>query len=48
MRKFQCKHCEMTQIVTLWERIKHPHLFGVRLYMKCPKCGKRNWHRRVK
>lgn len=46
IQRFKCKHCSLIQDTTLWERIKHPHLFGKKLYLKCPRCGW-NWHTRI-
>lgn len=47
MKQFKCPHCGEIKEVNLWGRINHPHLFGVWLYMKCPKCEKYLWMRRV-
>ena len=45
MKSFQCKHCGSIQEVSLWKQICHMHLFGKWIYIKCPKCGKRSWHK---
>lgn len=48
MKQFKCKHCNNIREITFWQEVSHPHLFGVWLYLKCPKCGKKSWFKRVK
>jgi predicted nucleic-acid-binding Zn-ribbon protein len=45
MKQFQCKHCGNIQEISLWGQICRMHLFGKWVYAKCPKCGKRSWHK---
>lgn len=46
-KKFKCKECGNIREVGLWGEINHPHLFGKKLLMKCPKCDKVIWHVKV-
>jgi ribosomal protein L37E len=48
MKQFKCKHCGEIRDVSLWKEVNLFHFFGKWVYVKCPKCGKRSWHKRVK
>lgn len=48
MKKFKCKHCEHVRDVSFWKELFSFHLFGIKVYVKCPNCGKRSWMKKVK
>lgn len=43
MKQFKCKHCGEVRRVGFWKELFSFHLFGKWVYVKCHKCGKRNW-----
>jgi transcriptional regulator with XRE-family HTH domain/DNA-directed RNA polymerase subunit RPC12/RpoP len=43
---YECQHCHHRYVPTYWQTNLAPHIGRTR-YMKCPKCGRRNWHKKV-
>ena len=43
---YECKECHHRHIPTYWQALNAPHLSTTR-YLKCPKCGKRTWSKKV-
>jgi uncharacterized protein YlaI len=47
IKVFICPKCGKAVKTTLWQRINHPHLFGKKLYLKCPECKQKGWFIKV-
>ena len=43
---YECQSCGYRHVPTYWQTNLAPHTGRTR-YMKCPKCGKRSWQRKV-
>lgn len=43
---YKCKHCGYTYVPKYSSVFFAPH-FGRTRYMKCPKCNKESWHKKV-
>ena len=43
---YACQKCGHRYVPTYWQTNLAPHAGRIR-YMKCPKCGKRSWQRKV-
>ena len=43
---YECQHCHHRYVPTYWQTNLAPHIGRTR-YMKCPKCGRRSWHKKV-
>ena len=43
---YECQSCGHRYVPTYWQTNLAPHTGRTR-YMKCPKCGKRSWQRKV-
>lgn len=43
---YECQHCHHRYVSTYWQTNLAPHIGRTR-YMKCPKCGRRSWHKKV-
>ena len=43
---YECRSCGHRYVPTYWQTNLAPHTGRTR-YMKCPKCGKRSWQRKV-
>ncbi len=43
---YECKHCHHRYVPTYKQMNLAPHMGRTR-YMKCPKCGKKSWQRKV-
>ena len=43
---YECAHCGNKHVPTFWAVTIAPHLGRTR-YMKCPKCGKKSWQKKV-
>lgn len=43
---YECQNCGHRHVPTYWQTNLAPHAGRTR-YMKCPKCGKRSWQRKV-
>lgn len=43
---YECQHCYDRHVPTYWQTNLAPHMGRTR-YMKCPKCGKRTWQKKV-
>jgi len=43
---YECKECHHKYVPTYWTTNLAPHMGRTR-YMKCPKCGKRSWQKKV-
>ena len=43
---YKCKHCAHEMVPTYKQALNAPH-FGTTRYMKCPKCGKKSWQKKV-
>ena len=43
---YECQECHHRYVPTFWQTLMAPHL-GRSRKMKCPHCGKRNYHKKV-
>ena len=43
---YECQECHHRYVPTFWQALMAPHL-GRSRKMKCPHCGKRNYHKKV-
>ena len=43
---YECRSCHYKYVPTYWTTNLAPHV-GWSRYMKCPKCGKKSWHKKV-
>ena len=43
---YECPHCHHRYVPTYWQVNLAAHFFRAR-YMKCPKCGRRGWQKKV-
>ena len=43
---YECKECHHKYVPTYWTTNLAPHVGRTR-YMKCPKCGKKSWQKKV-
>ena len=43
---YECRNCRHRYVPTYWQTNLAPHAGRTR-YMKCPKCGKRSWQKKV-
>ena len=43
---YECKECHHKYVPTYWTTNLAPHMGRTR-YMKCPKCGKKSWQKKV-
>ena len=43
---YECSKCHHRYVPTFWQTLMAPHL-GRSRKMKCPHCGKRNYHKKV-
>ena len=43
---YECRNCRHRYVPTYWQTNLAPHMGRTR-YMKCPKCGKKSWQKKV-
>ena len=43
---YKCHNCEHEFIPSFWRVVWAPHSFFKR-YLKCPRCNKKSWHKKV-